>query len=162
LYFIALFLIANYSICIRRNQKQLTRAFEPTNHRNLSAINRRAYNFIPCSARVSLVFSTDSTIRNSRFNIGKNQVILGHFFKEMRDCKLIITAPNFLSDPLNDRQVALSAPQPHPLTDASFSYNLTIKKQILTDKKARGHWTHGLKLTTQNSKLRTEFVGAGW
>ncbi len=122
-------LIANYLICIGRNQKQFARAFEPANHRNLPAINRSAYNLISGSARVAREFSPYSAVCYCHFDIGKGQVILSHFLEEMRDCKFIIAIPNLLSDALNNRQATLSAPRRHFLTAVPYhqeSYHQAI------------------------------------
>ncbi len=130
-----------YLICISRNQKQLTRAFEPTNHRNLSTIGHPAYNFIPGPARVSHELSSYSAICYCHFDTGKDQIIRSHFLEEMRDCKFIIALPNLLSETLNDRQATLSTPQRHFLNtllyqQVSYHSVIHIKNKKALDRRS--------------------------
>jgi hypothetical protein len=93
------------------NQKKLTGAFEPTNHRNPPVVDRRTDNFVSGSSGIAREFVPHSTVCDYYFYIIERQVILGHFLEEMRDCKFIVAISNLLSNPLDYCQAALSTTQ---------------------------------------------------
>ena len=58
---------------------------------------------------ITTEFSSNSTTSNRHFNVGQNQPILSHLFKEVWDYELVLALPHFLADSLYDCQSTLPA-----------------------------------------------------
>ena len=94
----------------------------------MAPIGRGAYDFVSCSARVTGESSSNSTVSYRHLNVGEGQVVVDHFFKEVRNSELVLPGSNFLSNVLNNGQEFSSISRlPFGMPYAQFGMTLIDK-----------------------------------
>jgi len=94
---------------IRGYEQQFANLFDSTNDSRLSFIGGRSNYLVSSSSRVACESSADAAGGNYAFDINKQQIVVRHLLKEVRNRELIFVIPHLLSNDIYDSQ-RLSAP----------------------------------------------------
>ena len=86
------------------DKEKLPRFFDPTNDRDRTPVDRSPDDFVACSARVMGESPSHPTLGYSHLDVSEGQVVVSHFFKEVREGEFILPVPDLLSDDIDDRQ----------------------------------------------------------
>lgn len=86
------------------DKEKLPRFFDPANDCNRAPVGRSPYDFVACSARVAGESPSNPTPGYSHLDVSKGQVVIGHFFKEVRKGEFILPIANLLSDDVDNSQ----------------------------------------------------------
>jgi hypothetical protein len=95
--------------CVRRYEQKFASLFNAADYRNRAFVSCGADYLVTDASRVAFETSPDATRCDCSFDIGKDQAIIYHLLKEVRDRKLIFTTPHFLSYDVDDSQSRFSS-----------------------------------------------------
>lgn len=133
------------------NEEKPPRCFDTTDDRNLTPIGRVAYDFVSCSARVTGESSSNSTVSYRRLNVGEGQVVVDHFFKEVRKSELVLPVSNFLSNVLNMGQ-EFSPSRNYPLLSLVL-FRLALEARGIGEVRSRENLGGWLRAVARNTAL---------
>ena len=102
---------------VRCDEQQLPRGLDPADYRRPTSVRCRTNHLISHPTRITGESTAYPTVEYCAFDIGENQIVVGHLHKEMRESKLIFLLPDLLPVSFNScheaspgRNLCLSLP----------------------------------------------------
>lgn len=86
------------------DKEKLPRFFDPANDRNRTPVGRSPDDFVARSARVTGESPSHPPLGYSHLDVPEGQVVVGHFFKKVREGEFILPIANLLSDDVDKGQ----------------------------------------------------------